>query len=293
MGGRIGPHGDHAHAGRLDGKVAIVTGAGTRPLKPQAGTTEALAGTGKATAICMAREGARVLLVDLSAEQAEATLVEIQQEGGEASVFQADVSDVQQCERMVEEAVDRYGALHILVNNVGIGGRATVLEITEEKWDRVMNTNLKSMAFATKYAVPRMIESGGGSIINMSSVHGIRAGARPHVPYAAAKGGVISLTKSTAVYLGRDNIRVNCIAPGHIHTPMMDNIAPEMRDLRRRTAPLGTEGTGWDVAWAAVFLASEEARWISGVVLPVDAGLLAAVPLNMLPYLRDREDNDV
>ena len=144
------------------------------------------------------------------------------------------------------------------------------------------------MVFTSKYAVPKMIESGGGSIINMSSIVGVRSGGRrATIPYAASKGGIISITESMAVDLGRDNIRVNCIAPGHIYTPMVGGtMSEEARDLRRRAGPLGTEGNAWDVAWAALFLASEEARWISGVVLPVDAGLLATTPLSMLPHLR-------
>jgi NAD(P)-dependent dehydrogenase (short-subunit alcohol dehydrogenase family) len=132
-----------------------------------------------------------------------------------------------------------------------------------------------------------MAQGGGGSIINVSSIAGIRAGSGgASIPYTASKGGVISLTTSMAVHHGRENIRVNCIAPGHIYTPMVSAMTEETRDLRRRAGPLGTEGTAWDIAWAAVFLASDEARWISGVVLPVDAGLLATTPLAMLEHLR-------
>ena len=264
---------------RLDGKVAIVTGAGS---------SGPGVGTGRATATLFAREGAKVLLVDRSVSQAEETLVSIQSEGGEASVFEADVTDSEACQAVVEAAVLRYGGVNILFNNVGITGQGGVVEVDEEQWNRVLDVNLKSMVLTSKYAVPKMVEGGGGAIINVSSVAGIRAGsAGSNVSYAASKGGVIALTTTMAVSHGRDNIRVNCIAPGHIYTPMVaGSMSDEWRDLRRRAGPLGTEGTSWDIAWAAVFLASDEARWISGVVLPVDAGLLATTPLAMLGHLR-------
>jgi NAD(P)-dependent dehydrogenase (short-subunit alcohol dehydrogenase family) len=278
--------------GRLDGKIAIVTGAGTRLSKdPEYGKVEEVAssdkfpGTGRAISICFAREGATVLLVDMSIEQAEITLEAIQKEGGKASIFQADVSDVHQCEQMVETAVERYGALHVLVNNVGISGSGRVTEITEEVWDRSINTNLKSMVFSSKYAIPEMTKSGGGSIVNLSSVDGIRGGISPNIAYSAGKGGVGTLTKATAVYHGKDNIRANCIAPGHIFAPMTTGSTRKYREQRRRSAPLGTEGTAWDIALAAVFLASDESRWISGVILPVDGGVLAALPLHMAPAI--------
>ena len=267
---------------RLDGKVAIVTGAGTRGPG---------VGTGRAASILFAREGAKVLLVDMVPENAGKTLAAIQEEGGDASVFTADVSNSADCQTMAEVAVERYGALHILFNNVGIGGPGSVVDMDEAVWDRVLNVNLKSMALTSKYVIPKMVETGGGSIINVSSVDGLRAGVWRNIPYAAAKGGVIALTRNMAVHHGRDNIRVNCVAPGLIYTPMVsDNLSEELRDLRRRIAPLGTEGTAWDVAQAVLFLASDESRWISGVVLPIDAGFLATTALSMLPYLRITSD---
>ena len=144
------------------------------------------------------------------------------------------------------------------------------------------------MVLTSKHAVPRMIEGGGGSIINMSSFLGLRSGsAFESVPYSVSKGGILSLTTTMAVEHGRDNVRVNAIVPGYLYTPMVAGaLTEEQRDLRRRAAPLGTEGTAWDVAWATVFLASDEARWITGAALPVDAGLLAAGPLAMLDHLR-------
>ena len=263
---------------RLEGKVAIVTGAGTR---------SGNYGTGQATSILFAREGAKVLLVDQELGNAEKTLATIKEEGGEASVFQGDVSKNTDCKAMVEAALERYSGLHILFNNVGIGrGGGNVIDIKEEDWDIVMDVNLKSMMLTSKYAIPRMIESGGGSIINVSSIDGIRASRWHDVSYQASKGGVIALTVNMAVQHGRDNVRVNCIAPGHLYASVGgERLSDEMRDLRRRAGPLGTEGTAWDIAWATLFLASDESRWISGVVLPVDAGLLAATPLSVLPNL--------
>ncbi len=261
---------------RLSDKVAIVTGAGTRGPTP---------GIGQASSILFARHGARVLLVDLDVQRAEITLAAIEKEGGQASVFQADVTNEHDCRAMAEACFERYDGLHILLNNVGMHGPGMVTEIEGPEWDLTLEVNLKSMAFACKHAVPKMISTGGGSVINISSIDGMRAGSSRNIPYAAAKGGVIALTKCMAVHHGRDNIRVNCIAPGHVHASFVTDIPDELRELRRKAGPLGTEGTAWDVAWAAVFLASDEARWISGVVLPVDAGLLAATPLAVLDNL--------
>ena len=254
---------------RLQGKVAIVTGAGS---------SGPGIGNGKATSILFAREGARVLVVDQVVDRAEETLAMIREEGGEASVFQADVTVAEDCRLMVEAAVDRYGQLDILDNNVGISRRGTVVEVSEEDWDQVMTVNVKSIVLASRYAIPRMMETGGGAIINISSIAGLRA--HSSTPYTTSKAAVIGLTMSMAADHGPDNIRVNCIAPGLVYTPM---VAPRMddslREGRRSASPLGTEGTAWDIAAAAVYLASDDARWVTGVVLPVDAGLLAVSPV--------------
>lgn len=261
---------------RLEGKVAIVTGAGTRG---------ALAGTGQATAILFARQGAKVLLVDLDEANANRTLDTIEGEDDDASVFMADVTKSADCRGMVEAAVGRYGGLHILFNNVGFSLAGSVVDLEEEAWDKAIEINLKGTMLPCKHAIPKMIAAGNGSIINVSSINAERAGAGPNTGYAAAKGGVNAMTKNMAVHHGRDNIRVNAVAPGHIHGSFVSRIPEKERDLRRRAGPLGTEGTAWDVAWAAVFLASDESRWVSGVVLPVDAGTLAATPLSMLRHL--------
>ena len=267
---------------RLEGKVAIITGAGS---------SGPGLGTGKAASILFAREGAKVLLVDRNPRAAEETLVTIREEGGEASVFAADVTLAADCEAIAEAAAERYGAVDILFNNVGITGPGSPTDVEESVWDNVLDVNLKSMMLTTKYAVPKMIDAGGGSIINMSSIAGVRAGSgAASVPYSASKAGVIGMSETMAVHLGRDNVRVNVIAPGHIYTPMVGGtMEPVTRERRRKAGPLGVEGNAWDIAYAALFLASDESRWVSGVVLPVDAGLLAATPLAMYSRIQEGE----
>ena len=249
---------------RLEGKVAIVTGAGSRG--------EGV-GNGKATAVLFAREGAKVVLVDMQLEAANETLAMIEAEAGReaASSFKADVTSDDDCKALVDFTLERYGRLDILDNNVGNSYRKTVVDIEPEEWDEYMALNLKSMVLTSKHAIPRMIESGGGSIINISSISGVRSGKDP--VYTASKAGVIGLTLSMAGDHGREGIRVNAIAPGPVYTPMVAwRLSDEQRVYRKNTTALGTEGTPWDVGWAAVFLASDEAKWVTGSVLTVDGG---------------------
>ena len=269
---------------RLEGKVAIVTGAGAT------GSGE-FVGIGQAISLLFARQGAKVLLVDRDEKNAEVTLGQIKEEGGDATVCVGDVTDIDSCEAMTESAMRAYGKVNVLVNNVGISGPGLVTDVEEEFWDTVMDVNLKSVMLTSKFAIPEMIKDGGGSIIDLSSIVGLRAGGgSPSHAYAASKGGILGLTNSMAVHYGRDNIRVNAIAPGHVYSPMVArHTSQELLDLRRRAGPLGFDGTAWDVAYAILFLASDEARWISGVTLPVDAGLLAATPLAMYPHLQGPE----
>ena len=263
---------------RLEGKVAIITGAGS---------SGPGVGNGKATSVLFAREGAKVLVVDAVLTRAEETVAMVREGGGEASVFQANVTRDEDCQRMVEAAMDRYGRLDILDNNVGISRRGTVLDVSEEDWDQVMAVNVKTIVLASRYAIPQMVRSGGGSIINISSIAGLRA--HSSTPYTASKAAVIGLTISMAADHGKDNIRVNCIAPGLVYTPMVaPRMDEELREHRKSAAPLGTEGTAWDVAWAAVYLASDEARWVTGVVLPVDAGLTIVTPATYTTLAQQR-----
>ncbi len=251
-------------AGRLAGKVAIVTGAGSR--------AEGI-GNGRAAAVLFAREGARVLLVDQQPEAAERTLAMIRSENGDAAVFAADVTRAADCRAMVEEAVRRWGRLDVLDNNVGIGGRGTVVDVDEAEWELVMRVNVTGMMLASKHAIPAMAAGGGGAIVNISSISALRP--RGLTPYSASKGAVIALTRAMAVDHAPQGIRVNCIAPGPVYTPMVyaGGMSDELRERRRQASPLGIEGNGWDVGYAALFLASDEARYITGVVLPVDGGV--------------------
>lgn len=254
---------------RLAGKVAIVTGAGSR--------AEGI-GNGRAAAVLFAREGAKVLLVDQQREAAAATLAMIMGEGGEAAVFVADVTRSDECRALVDEAVRRWGRLDILDNNVGIGGRGSVVEMDEAQWDHMMRVNVTSMMLTSKHAIPAMIRSGGGAIVNISSISALRP--RGLTAYSTSKGAVIALTRAMAIDHAAQGIRVNCIAPGPVYTPMVyaAGMSDDLRQRRRQASPLGVEGTGWDIAYAALFLASDEARYITGVVLPVDGGVTIASP---------------
>ncbi len=247
---------------RLKGKVAIVTGAGSRGPG---------LGNGKATAILFAREGAKVLCVDNDIERAKETVTTITGEGNTALAFAADVTRAPACAAMVEEAVSRWGGLDILHNNVGIESRLDLMETTEEEWDRIMAVDLKTMFLATQAAVPAMEKRGRGAITCVSSIAAMVGHGR--TAYAAAKAGVIGFVTSLAVQLGPKGIRVNGIAPGLVWTPMVARLGPEARERRKKASPLGTEGTGWDVGWGAVYLASDEARWVTGHILVIDAGL--------------------
>lgn len=253
--------------GRLAGKVAIVTGAGS---------SGPGIGSGRAIAVMFAREGASVLLMDQSEKAAAETLELIAVEGGKASIFVGDVTREQHCRAAAAAAVERYGKLEVLVNNVGINRSASILELKEEDWDLVLDVNLKGMVLMAKHAMPKMLDQGGGAIVNLSSIAALRPSGTAFA-YAASKGGIEAMSRSIAVTHGRQRIRSNCIAPGNMYTPMVAvNMSEEKRRLRTIANPLGLEGTGWDIAYAAVFLASDEARWITGQTLVVDGGYTTA-----------------
>ena len=252
---------------RLKDKVAIVTGAGSRG---------AVEGTGSAIATAFAREGARVVVMDLDKDNAQATVARITQEGGRAMVAVGDVSQSRDCENAVFTTIGRFGKLDIVVNNAGITRRATALDFEEADWERIMDVNLKGMALMTKHALHAMVAQGTGVFVNISSVAAVR-GYGPTLAYTASKGGVEAMTRLVAVEHGRQGIRANCVAPGNIYAPMVSGSATEeQRNMRSKTNPLGLEGNAWDVAHATLFLASDEARWISGQVLTVDGGYSSA-----------------
>jgi len=251
---------------RLKGKVAIVTGAAPRG--------EGV-GNGMATAILFAREGANVVLVNRSADRAEKLAKQIKGEGGEASVFAGDVARAEVCEAMAEFAVSTYGRLDVLHNNVGIGAPGTPETVTLADWNKVLEANLTTTMLCSKYCLPRMKQSGGGSIIMVSSIAGSMGlmGSPGAVVYATAKAGLHGFTRSVAADYATQNIRANCIVVGSVHTPMVAHLGPEARERRKNMVPMKTEGTAWDIAHGAVYLASDESRWVTGVLLPIDGGL--------------------
>ena len=254
---------------RLAGKSAIITGAGSR--------AEGI-GNGRATAILFAREGADLLLVDRDEAAVQATLDMIRAEGNDAAIAVADVTSTEDCSRIVGDAVSRYGKLDILHNNVGIGGRGTVEQISEVEWDHVLRVNVTSMMLTCKHAIPALRESGGGAITNVSSIAALRP--RGLTAYSVSKAAVATLTQALAVDHGRDRIRANCIMPGPVYTPMVYSagMSDELRDRRKNASLLKQEGEPWDIGWAAVFLASDEAKYVTGVILPVDGGVTVRGP---------------
>jgi NAD(P)-dependent dehydrogenase (short-subunit alcohol dehydrogenase family) len=259
--------------GRLDGKAAVVVGGGQTP-----GET---IGNGKATALAFAREGAEVLVADRVLERAAETCAEITAAGGRALPFAADITDEEQAAALVAEAVERWGRIDVLHNNVGIGaGDATATKVRAENLQRIFEVNLFGMAYTCKHALPVMRAAGSGAIINISSVAAILPFAL--VGYKTSKAAVNAYTESLAAANARYGIRVNAIMPGLMETPMAIDASLQARGgisrealvaQRNAMVPLGRRmGTGWDVAWAAVYLASDEARFVTGVVLPVDGG---------------------
>jgi NAD(P)-dependent dehydrogenase (short-subunit alcohol dehydrogenase family) len=253
---------------RLDGKVAIVTGAASR--------AEGV-GNGAAVAILMAREGARVVLANRSRDRAEALAAQIRDEGGTALAVAADVADEADAARLAATTLEHFGRIDILHNNVGIGGTGTPETITLETWDRVFRTNLTSALLCCRAVLPAMRAQGGGSIINVSSIAGMTglSGSPGAVAYTTTKAGLQGFTLSVAADYAVHGVRCNCIVVGTVNTPMVAHLGEEARERRRRGVPLQSEGTGWDVGHAAVYLASDEARWVTGVMLPIDGGFLA------------------
>ena len=259
--------GEHS-MGRLTGKVAIVTGAASR--------AEGI-GNGAATAILFAREGAKVILVNRNLDRAKALEDQIRAEGGDATAFAADITQPEATEAMAAFAVERHGRLDILHNNVGIGAAGTSETVDLGQWNRVFQTNLTSAMLCCRACIPRMRAGGCGSIINVSSTAGAIGlqGSTGAVAYATTKAGLHGLTLSVAADHAAEGIRANCLVVGTVATPMVAHLGEEGRERRRLSVPLQTEGTGWDVAHAAVYLASDESRWVTGVMLPIDGGFLA------------------
>ena len=251
----------------MDGKVVLVAGAG-------AADPDGI-GNGRAAAILMAEAGARIMCVDRDLALAGRTVEMIAERGGEAAAFAADIARNGDCAAMVAATLERFGRLDGLDNNVGISSRGSVVEETEEAWERVMEVNVKAMFLAAKHAIPAMISTaGGGAVVNVSSISALRP--RGLTAYSASKGAVIALTRAMAVDHGGQGVRVNCVAPGPVYTPMVYRRGRGMSETARRARAdaslLKTEGSGWDIGEAVRFLLSDRSRWITGHTLVVDGG---------------------
>ena len=250
---------------RLKGKVALITGAGM--------------GMGREAAVLFAGEGARVVVCDIVKRAADETVTLVEKAGGQALAAVGDVAIEEDVKRMVEEGVKRFGALHVLYNNAGVLWKdrdRSVLETDGEQWDRVMAINLKSVFWVTKHGIPHLRQAGGGSIILVGSVSALAGFTRAQDAYTAAKGALISLNKSLAIQFAKDRIRSNIIHPGIVETPLQaPYLTPELRAEFNTGIPLGRIGQPRDIAYAALFLASEESSFMTGAEMIVDGGFMA------------------
>jgi NAD(P)-dependent dehydrogenase (short-subunit alcohol dehydrogenase family) len=264
-------------SGRLSGKVCIVTGAGS---------SGPGWGNGKAAAVLFAREGASVLAVDMNPEASEATAAIIREEGGSCLTAAADVASEDDVTRVVGQCLDHFGRVDVLHNNVGIGSHGGPMDTSVEAWDNIFAVNVRGPYLTCKHVLPAMIRQGAGSIINVSSINAIRDTGIPQAAYNASKAAVNQLTQSIAVHHAAQGVRCNAILPGLIDTPMIRQAGmvanykggiEEMIAQRDRRCPGGKMGTAWDVAYAALFLASDEARFVNATSLIVDGGLTATI----------------
>jgi NAD(P)-dependent dehydrogenase (short-subunit alcohol dehydrogenase family) len=255
----------------LADKVAIVSGGGAK---------DDGIGNGRAAAILLARAGTKVVVSDLDVKLAERTVEMIKAEGGTAIAQACDATKESDCKRLVDAAVDHWGRLDFLDNNVGIGSRASVVDEKPEEYRRVMQVNVETMFLLSKHAIPAMIKTAkGGAIVNISSISALRP--RGLTTYTVSKAAVIGLTQAMAVDHGRDKIRVNCICPGPMFTPMVNRgngMSEANRAQRAKASVLKIEGTGWDIGQGVRFLLSNHARYITGQVLVIDGGVTLQGP---------------
>ncbi|SPO06784.1 related to dehydrogenases with different specificities (related to short-chain alcohol dehydrogenases) [Cephalotrichum gorgonifer] len=266
----------------LAGSVAIVSGAGNQGMG---------IGNGRAISILLAEDGASVVCIDRDLEAARVTASMIQEEGkGRAIAHYADVTKDADCAEAVAAALNAFGRVDILINNVGvIGAKGTAVEVDREEWSACLEINVSSMMLMAKHAIPAMsrneTDSGGirGAIVNMGSVAGLQGGT-PSLLYPTSKGAVVNMTRAMAAHHAKDGIRVNCVCPGMLFTPMMyggqGGMSTQMREARRKRSLLQTEGNAWDAAGAVRYLSGKESRWITGTVMTVDAGATCASMLS-------------
>jgi len=263
------------------GKVAVVTGAGS--VGPGWGN-------GRATATLLARQGASVFLIDINDDAVQETRSVIENEGGTCAVHRCDMMVSAEVAEMVQACLNRFKRIDVLVNNVGGSAPGDPVTMTEEVWDRQIAFNLKTAFLGCKYVLPVMLEQGSGAIVNIASVAGMRndfLSGRSHVGYSASKAGVIQLSRSVAGTYAKKGIRVNTVVPGLMHTPLVEfrlarsvggNDAQKLIEARNAAVPMGHMGDGWDVAHAVLFLASDEARFVTATEIIVDGGSTAAMP---------------
>jgi len=251
---------------RLEGKVALITGAGS--------------GIGKLTAKLFGSEGAKVVVTDVADDAGQATVEEIRADGGEAAFVHADVSNASDAEAMVRFAVDTFGGLHVMMNNAGIFHPQddSVTNTPDDVWEKTIAINLKGVFLGCKFGIPAMLESGGGSIINIASFVAIVGAATPQIAYTASKGGVLAMTREIAVEFARKGVRANSLCPGPIETPLLQELLadPARRQRRLVHIPMGRFGQAQEIANAALFLASDESSLMTGAALVVDGGITAA-----------------
>lgn len=248
--------------GRLDNKVAIITGAA--------------GGMGKADALLFVQEGAKVAITDLQEDKIKDVVAEIEALGGEAIGFKHNVASEEDWVRVVDGTVQKFGKIDILVNNAGVSNATPFMDLTVEGWEKTMSINVTSIFLGQKYVIPHMIEAGGGSIVNISSIAGLTGGSGAG-PYTASKGAVRMLTKATAVDFAKHNIRCNSVHPGYIETPMTVDLFKDEQMMQwfQSQTPLPRLGKAEDIARGVLFLASDESSYITGVELPIDGGYFA------------------
>jgi NAD(P)-dependent dehydrogenase (short-subunit alcohol dehydrogenase family) len=251
---------------RLAKKIALITGAGS--------------GIGRESALLFAKEGAKIVVVDIHKEAGEETVSRILNEGGEATFIQGDVSKAHDVKAMIEHAEKTYGKLNVLFNNAGIfhPEDGSVLETEEDIWDLVIHVNLKGVFLGCKYGIPALLRAGGGSIINTASFVALMGAAVAQIAYTASKGGVLSMTREIAIEFARRNIRVNALCPGPVETPLLSELLadPQQRQRRLVHIPVGRFANAREVAQAALFLASDESSYLNGATFTVDGGITAA-----------------